>query len=101
MNQKIMKILETVIINDDGTVDFPEEAKALIHEIAGSCRNSKIYQKNLERIKEYAKDLTAAQVYMDMCIKIGDAPSAFFMLATPRMLIPVIDDKLQQMKTRD
>ena len=38
MEEKIIKILELVQTKDDGTVEFSEESKKLIHEVAEKCR---------------------------------------------------------------
>lgn len=39
MEEKIIKIMQLVQIKKDNTVEFPEEAKKLIHEAAEKCRN--------------------------------------------------------------
>ena len=46
MEEKIIKILELVQTKDDGTVEFSEESKKLIHEVAEKCRILPIYQQN-------------------------------------------------------
>lgn len=51
MEEKIIKILELVQTKDDGTVEFSEESKKLIHEVAEKCRILPIYQQNKEKVK--------------------------------------------------
>lgn len=51
MEEKIIKILELVQTKDDGTVEFSEESKKLIHEVAEKCRILPIYQQNKEKSK--------------------------------------------------
>ena len=50
MEEKIIKILELVQTKDDGTVEFSEESKKLIHEVAEKCRILPIYQQNKEKV---------------------------------------------------
>ena len=95
MEEKIIKILEWVQTKEDGTVEFSEESKKLIHEVAEECRKLPIYQKNKEKENTYKDGMTAKQVYMDMCFKIVNAPTQIHMMMTPKLMLPVIDDLLQ------
>lgn len=38
MEEKIIKIMQLVQIKKDNTVEFPEEARKLIREVAENCR---------------------------------------------------------------
>lgn len=96
MEEKIIKILELVQTKDDGTVEFSEESKKLIHEVAEKCRILPIYQQNKEKVNTYKDGMTAKQVYIDMCFKIVNAPTQIHMMMTPKMMLPLIDDKLQE-----
>lgn len=62
MEEKIIKILELVQTKDDGTVEFSEESKKLIHEVAEKCRILPIYQQNKEKVNTYKDGMTAKQV---------------------------------------
>lgn len=95
INEKIIEIMEMVITKEDGTVEFTEEAKKLIHETAKDCRSFLLYQQNKAKQVTYEEGLTAEEIYLDMCNKIINAPTHFHMAAVPIMLIPVIDDKLK------
>lgn len=83
MEEKIIKILELVQTKDDGTVEFSEESKKLIHEVAEKCRILPIYQQNKEKVNTYKDGMTAKQVYIDMCFKIVNAPTQIHMMMTP------------------
>lgn len=96
MNAKIVRILELIIIKDNGAVEFPQGSKELIHDVAEECRNLYLYKKGKEKEETYKKGLTAEQAYIDMCFKITNAPTSFHMMAVPRMMLPVIDDLLQE-----
>lgn len=47
MEEKIIKIMQLVQIKKDNTVEFPEEAKKLIHEAAEKCRKLPVYKDNM------------------------------------------------------
>lgn len=96
MEEKIIKILELVQTKDDDTVEFSEESKKLIHEVAEKCRILPIYQQNKEKVNTYKDGMTAKQVYIDMCFKIVNAPTPIHMMMAPKMMLPLIDDKLQE-----
>lgn len=50
----------------------------------------------MEQAEEYAKDLSAEEVYYDMLRKIVDAPTTLHMKCSVRMLVPIIDRKLKE-----
>lgn len=59
-------------------------------------RKISIVKKTQEQAEEFAKKLTAEDVYIHMLIRIIDAPTQIHMRCVPRMLIPVIDKKLKE-----
>lgn len=61
MEEKIIKILELVQTKDDGTVEFSEESKKLIHEVAEKCRILPIYQQNKEKVNTYKDGMRCKQ----------------------------------------
>lgn len=68
MEEKIIKIMQLVQIKKDNTVEFPEEAKKLIHEAAEKCRKLPIYKDNIDKVDTYKADITAGEIYLDMCL---------------------------------
>jgi len=96
MDEKIIKILELVQIKEDGTVNFPEESKKLIHEVAEDCRKLPIYKDNKDKAVDYKNEMTAEKIYLDMCSKISCAPTWLHAIMAPKLLLPVIDDLLQE-----
>lgn len=60
------------------------------------CKHIQIVEQTREQAEEYAKDLSAEQVYVDMLCKIVDAPTTLHMKCSVRMLIPIIDRKLRE-----
>lgn len=96
MEEKIIKIMQLVQIKKDNTVEFPEGAKKLIHEEAEKCRKLPVYKDNIDKADAYKADMTAGEIYLDMCLKIVNAPTQIHMTAAHKMMLPLIDDKLQE-----
>lgn len=95
IDDMIEELLDAVDIKDDNTIAFSDESKQLIHDISQICKDFDIVKQNAEKSEEYAKGLTAEQIYIDMLNKIVAAPTRLHMLMSARMLIPVINKKLQ------
>lgn len=95
LDDMIADLLDMDIVKSDNTVVFSNEARQLIHEIAEKCSTIPIVDETREQAEEYAKGLSAEQVYTDMLYKIVEAPTRIHMRASARMLIPIIDQKLQ------
>lgn len=49
-----------------GVVNFSEEAKKLIHEVAEKCRKLPVYKDNIDKADIYKADITAGEIYLDM-----------------------------------
>lgn len=99
VNEEILRFLEMDIVGEDNSVSFSDEAKRLIHDITLRCSKAKIVRENDERLCNYKKNLSAEDVYVDMLNKIIIAPTSFHMIATARMLIPIIDEKIRSGET--
>lgn len=96
MEEKIIKIMQLVQIKKDNTVEFPEEARKLIREVAEKCRKLPVYKDNTDKVDTYKDGITAGEIYLDMCLKIVNAPTQVHRMVTPKMMLPLIDDKLQE-----
>lgn len=75
--------------------EFTEEDKNLIHIIAKKCRNAKLQEEFAGMSAEYAADLSANDVFTDMIYKIANAPTRIHMMATVKLLFPILDEKIQ------
>lgn len=53
MEEKIIKIMQLVQIKKDNTVEFPEEARKLIREVAEKCRKLPVYKDNTDKVDTY------------------------------------------------
>lgn len=95
IDEMIADLLEMVDVAPDNLVVFSSEAKKLINNIAEKCSSIPIVQETQEQAEEYAKGLSAEQVYTDMLYKIVEAPTRIHMRMSARMLIPIINQKLR------
>lgn len=96
LDDMIADLLDMDIIKADNTVVFSDEAKLLIHEIAEKCSTIPIVDETREQAEEYARGLSAEQVYTDMLYKIVEAPTRIHMRVSAKMLIPIISRKLKE-----
>ena len=81
---------------DGENVKFTDRAVDLIHKISEKCQVIPIVKETQEQAKDYAAEMTAEQIYLDMLIKIVEAPTKIHMRLAARMLIPIIDRKLEE-----
>lgn len=95
VDEMIERLLDMDIVGEDNSIVFTDGAKQLIHEIAEKCSTIPIVDETREQAEEYARGLSAEQVYTDMLYKIVEAPTRIHMRVSARMLIPIIDQKLR------
>lgn len=96
IDDMICEFLEEPVAQDDSNIVFTSRSVELIHEIAEKCNTIPIVEKTQEQAEEYAESLSAEQVYLDMLVKIVDAPTAIYMKMSAKMLIPIISRKLKE-----
>ena len=94
MDKLIENLLDMELINDNDTVEFTDEARELIHIIAEKCRETTVYKRAAVKSEEYAKTMSAEDMYKDMLLKIVDANTRYEMIIATRLIIPLIDAKL-------
>lgn len=72
-------------------------AAPLIHEISEMIKELPELKVEGAHKQEYIEaDDSPELIYLDMCLKIANAPFRFLMIATVKLLIPIIDEKLQR-----
>lgn len=98
MDEIVDKILDLNIVEDD-KVNFTEEAKILIHMAAEKARKTKIYERSFENQPEEWKKAKPEELYMEMLMKIINAPTKIHMIAVPRLILPAIDDAIRRQQT--
>ena len=95
IDELMEKLLEEPVV-DNNEIVFTSRAVELIHEISEKFKGVQIVEQTREQAEEYAKDLSAEEVYYDMLRKIVDAPTTLHMKCSVRMLVPIIDRKLKE-----
>lgn len=95
INDLICELLDEPVEQDDNIV-FTNRSVELIHQIAEKCSTIPIVKETREQSDEYAEDLSAEQVYMDMLVKIVEAPTAVHMEMSAKLLISIISRKLKE-----
>lgn len=95
MDELVEELLDMDLITEDDKVIFTDESKELIRTIATQCRETNIYKRTEAQGKSYGEDMTAEELYIDLLVKIVNAPTRLHALGSVRLLIPLIDDKLQ------
>lgn len=96
-DEKIRKLLEYELKpTPQGGWKITEEMRALIHEIAEQCNNIEITKKVNEDIPEWIEKAAPEEIYIHMLQKIASAPTRMHMICVPRILIPIIDQKLYE-----
>ena len=93
IDELMEKLLEEPVV-DNNEIVFTSRAVELI--ISEKCKGIQIVEQTREQAEEYAKDLSAEEVYYDMLRKIVDAPTTLHMKCSVRMLVPIIDRKLKE-----
>lgn len=71
IDELMEKLLEEPVV-DNNEIVFTSRAVELIHEISEKCKGIQIVEQTREQAEEYAKDLSAEEVYYDMLRKIVD-----------------------------
>ena len=102
LQEKVCELIELTGKNIDENEDAPSKhvldgAAPLIHEIAEMIKQLPELKVEGTHKQEYIEaDNPPELIYLDMLQKINAAPFRFLMIATVKLLIPIIDEKLQR-----
>jgi len=91
----IIELLGIAEIAEDGTVDFTDRAKEIIEKLAKKYRKTPIYKQAKKETPEWVNTATAAEIYIQMCDRIVNAPTMAHMLNAPKILLPILWGKIQ------
>lgn len=95
IDEKVKKLLEYDLQPTlRGGWKITEEMRVLIHEIAEECNSLEVTQKINTDIPEWLEEAAPEEIYIHMLKKIVSAPTRMHMICVPRVLIPIIDQKL-------
>lgn len=95
IDEMVEAILELKIM-EGNEVNFTEEAKKMIHIAAEKARKTKVYEHNFERWPEEWKKAQPEDLFVEMLMKIVNAPTKIHMMAVPRLMLPAIDDAIRR-----
>ncbi len=96
----IIELLGIAEVAEDGTVDFTDRAKEIIEELAKKYRKTPIYKQAKKETPEWVSTATAAEIYIQMCDRIVNAPTTAHMLIAPKILLPILWEKIQEEKEK-
>ena len=91
----IIEMLESTEVKEDGRLGLSARAEEITERLAAGYRESEIYKKSIAKAPEWIKTATAAEVYAQMCDRIAKAPTISYTMAVPRILLPILWEKLQ------
>lgn len=92
----VIELLETADIAGDGTVNFTGRAKEIIMDLSEKYRKTYLYKRAEEEMPEWVDTATAAEIYIQMCERIAEAPTIMHMFSAAKILIPIIWKKIQK-----
>ena len=92
----IADLLDMDLVKGDEGIEFSDEAKEVIHNIAERCKEIPLIKQTNDKAVEYAIGLTPEDIYIDMLHKIVAAPTRIHMEMSAYLLIPIIDKKLRE-----
>lgn len=96
----IIELLGIAEVAEDGTVDFTDRAKEIIEELAKKYRKTPIYKQAKKETPEWVNTATTAEIYIQMCDRIINAPTTAHMLIAPKILLPILWEKIQEEKEK-
>ena len=91
-----LELLEITEVEEGGKVDFSDRAKEILFDLAAGYKESEIYKQSVKKMPEWIKTATAAEVYIQMCDRITQAPTVMHMMSAIEILVPIIWEKLQE-----
>lgn len=77
-------------------VTFPDEIKELIHKAAGECRKTGLYERASKNAPEEFKTGKASDLYLEMLVKVANAPTFLHAAGTLRLMLPLISDAIKR-----
>lgn len=92
----IIELLGIAETAEDGTVDFTDRAKEIIMDLSEKYRETYIYKLARQETPEWVDTATAAEIYIQMCERIAEAPTIMHMISAAKILIPIIWKKIQE-----
>lgn len=102
IDELVIELLDMSETEPNKEFEFTQDITDKIHLVADKCRCTNVYSRaNGIACDKYVgksnfDDMTAKDVYTFMLIKIINAPTRLHTWTVPRLLLPVISDKLKK-----
>lgn len=91
----IIELLGIAEVVEGNTVKFTDRAKEIIMDLAEKYRETPVYKQSRKETPEWVKTATAAEIYIQLCDRIVEAPSVIHMMIAPKILLPILWQKIQ------
>lgn len=98
-NDKVCELINSITDVTNGW-KFNSEQIEMIRILNDECDRSGLYEATREQTKAYRAGLTAEQIFMDMVMKVAYAPNMIMAIASVKLLIPEIHDKLLEERNK-
>lgn len=93
---KIMELLEITEIKKDNSVVFTDRSIEIITELGNKYEQTELYKRERANNPDWEGDSNAGLLFVYMCDRIVEAPSIIHMMIAPKLLLPIILEKLQE-----
>lgn len=97
IDQKVIELLEEY--ERSGGKCITDRMKDMLMELEPECRETGIFKvagRTLEEAPEFMRMQTAEDLFEHMCLKIGGAPTLLHAAGAPRLMIPLICERLRK-----
>lgn len=103
IDDEFMRLLDIVTPQNEEETrwNFNEEAIEIIHNMARSCRETKIFKANEHKAAEYKAGKNVEDLWMDMIVKVAAAPTRFHAMCTVRLMMPIISEAINEGRWRE
>lgn len=91
----IIELLGIAEVTEGNTVQFTDRAKEIIMDLAEKYKETPVYKQSRKETPEWVKTAMAAEIYIQLCDRIVEAPSVIHMMIAPKILIPILWQKIQ------
>lgn len=92
----IIELLGIGEVTEGNKVEFTDRAKEIIEELAKKYRETPIYKQAEKETPEWVDNATAAEIYIQLCDRIVNAPTMAHTLIAPKILLPILWKKIQE-----
>lgn len=92
----MIELLGIAEVTEGNKVQFTDRAKEIIEELAEKYRETPVYKQSQKETPEWVNTATAADIYIQLCDRIVNAPTTAHMLIAPKILLPILWEKIQE-----